>query len=1140
MAENSPGLDDLIAEYLLRMDDGQAVDPQHLAAQYPPEMRESFLRFVQGERGLQRLQHLAAPREPTSTTANSSPAASTGRADPEIVGEYRLLSTISRGGMGVVYLGQHVVSGEKVAVKLLRSAIRDERSYQRRLKRESQAIAALQHPHVVRPIASGVDDGMLYLAMQLIDGVGLDCLIQHWHQPPEGETHQDVTPMGATPLSHTSVAECAATFAPQRLQQLSAGLADIADALQAAHNVGIVHRDVKPSNILIDDTGKAWLTDFGLASIDDDQTELTETGDVLGTPAYMSPEQAGGHTRAVDQASDIYSLGATLYEAATGRKPFTGSRHRIMFDVQHGRFPLPSTLAPDIPRDLEAIICRAMQTKATYRYTSADEFAAELRRFAAGEPVQSSLPGRTQRLLRWCERNPLLTLASVAGILLALATAFAVQAVNSWSVQKLNTALTETNTRLADANRRLDESQASLQRELYVADMHDAFEAYNSRDLPATQHLLRRYRERDGSSLPQTVSQQLLESLIATPSLQILSQHQDAATQVVISSNAAFVLSSGHDGCVRKFSLRGEPLGEFNIGGKLDSLAIDRTGELFLTGINVPDGYNHVDFYHTADGSRASRGVNMWYGVEEIAVSPSGKWQAAAERYQDVVVFDDEGQVRGRWTTASRNESLQFVDEDHLVGVVQENEFNRAMHVWDINSNSSTQFDFDTQCFALARNTAGKVTHVLAAGMDNLRLRQWPTGDIVAATDGLPSRIRCVDINQESDVLVAGCDDGTVYVWVLDGTQTPSLPAARITQASHHRVTDIELLEDHVAGGAPPPSPAANPGQSVQFLTSSEDGCIRLHRLPGQNPFPVSGLTSPFRGKMARPFRHGKHQDQLYFAYENGELLRLDTATLETTLVYTQDEPIACGLSTDDRLYVAGKSEIVEMDEATGHVLQTFETADRQKACKAMLRRGRELFALYSEQLLQITIDQPSQRRIRRLPYDAASGLTLSPDGKAVLVVTPKAVLELRDDHEFVVMSAAQSEAENFAELRISADGRLMATAHYDDIIRVQDLKAQQTTYLSGHRQKITDLEFCDSNQGLMSTSHDGTIRFWDLTTARELGKLDVADVGAHFLFCIPESSLVISARWEGDVLGWQTALGLPHSAAESTLRFQP
>jgi len=303
-------------------------------------------------------------------------------------GDYELIEEIARGGMGVVYRARHLPLNRVVALKMIRSGELATPADVQRFHAEAEAAATLNHPNIVPVYDVGERNGHHYYSMALVTG----------------ESLKDKLSNG--PLPSREAAELSAV---------------VAEAVQAAHEKGIVHRDLKPSNVLIDGSGRPQVADFGLAKRAETDSSLTATGQVLGTPAFMPPEQAAGRTEDVGPASDIYSLGALLYCLLTGRPPFQAANVVETLKQVLEREPLsPRQLNPAVDRDLETICLKCLQKDPQRRYATAREVSADLKRYLAGRPIQARPLGRIAKTWRWCGRNKLATavilLLAVLGI----------------------------------------------------------------------------------------------------------------------------------------------------------------------------------------------------------------------------------------------------------------------------------------------------------------------------------------------------------------------------------------------------------------------------------------------------------------------------------------------------------------------------------------------------------------------------------------------------------------------------------------------------------------------------------------------------------------------------------------------------
>jgi WD40 repeat protein len=303
------------------------------------------------------------------------------RAMPELAG-YEVLEVLGRGGMGVVYKARQLHPGRVVAVKMILGGAHAGTEHVVRFLSEAEAVGRLEHPNIVRLYECGKHQELPYFTLEYVTGGSLHSRIHGQPIPPQ--------------------------VAAQIVEQLARGMA-------VAHQQGIIHRDLKPANVMLAEDGTAKITDFGLAR----RVEgggLTHSGDVLGTPSYMAPEQARGKTTAVGPAADIYALGAILYECLTGRPPFQGASVLDILPQVIGEEPVsPSRLVVGLPRDLETICLKCLQKDQRHRYLTATDLAEDLSRYQAGEPILARPVGSLERVMKWVKRRPL-----VAGLAVAL------------------------------------------------------------------------------------------------------------------------------------------------------------------------------------------------------------------------------------------------------------------------------------------------------------------------------------------------------------------------------------------------------------------------------------------------------------------------------------------------------------------------------------------------------------------------------------------------------------------------------------------------------------------------------------------------------------------------------------------------
>ncbi|HEY7313566.1 MAG TPA: serine/threonine-protein kinase, partial [Gemmataceae bacterium] len=462
-------LSQITDEFLARLDAGEQPDIEEYVQRYPA--LADVLRQV--------LPALTVLRQPPSAGEAPADGLVSG-----VLGDFRIVREVGRGGMGVVYEAEQISLGRRVALKVLPFAATMDARQLQRFHNEARAAAGLHQEHIVPVHAVGCERGIHFYAMQFIEGRTLAELIEQQRAPggcAASEPTAAYTPKREEDVSAATVEvsavqtpppEAAAAETPAVGRATTSGpIGDgayfrrvaewgeqAAEALEYAHSVGIVHRDVKPANLMVDSQSKLWVTDFGLARTAGD-SGLTMTGDLLGTLRYMSPEQALAKHGLVDHRTDVYSLGVTLYELLTLRPAVDGKdRQEILKRIAFEEPTAPRSLNSAVPHELETIVLKAMAKEPSERCTTAKELADDLCRFLEDKPVLARRPSLMQRARRWTRRNRSLVGSLGAGLLLA---AVALGGSVGWAVR-------DRAARQDEAERRVSEALAEMEPALRV------------------------------------------------------------------------------------------------------------------------------------------------------------------------------------------------------------------------------------------------------------------------------------------------------------------------------------------------------------------------------------------------------------------------------------------------------------------------------------------------------------------------------------------------------------------------------------------------------------------------------------------------------------------------------------------------
>lgn len=464
---DDPQVLEAVREYTAEVERGQRPDRRAFLARFPQIAEQlsdclDALDFV----------HVAAPQldDPSTTEFHSVDQSQEAIDTRQPLGDFKLIREIGRGGMGIVYEAEQLSLGRRIALKVLPFAMTLDPRQLQRFKNEAHAAACLHHGHIVPIYAVGCERGVHFYAMQYIEGQTMAEVIHSLRTPKPADPQRGLASTMNARHSITEESPETASF----FRKAIALTIQVAEAVEHAHEMGIIHRDIKPGNLLLDIRGHVWVTDFGLARITT-ASSLTVSGDMVGTLRYMSPEQALAKHGLVDHRTDIYSLGATLYELLTLHPVFDGKdREEILRQIT---FEEPVSLRdrnPSIPQDVETMVLKAMAKHPEERYSTAREFADDLQRFLDHRPIHARRPTPLQRLVKWTRRHTAAVMSAVAVlffVVLALALSTFLVTREHAKTQAANAALELEQTKTQSANRQLAEERTRIEQSLQAEEL---------------------------------------------------------------------------------------------------------------------------------------------------------------------------------------------------------------------------------------------------------------------------------------------------------------------------------------------------------------------------------------------------------------------------------------------------------------------------------------------------------------------------------------------------------------------------------------------------------------------------------------------------------------------------------------------
>jgi eukaryotic-like serine/threonine-protein kinase len=1035
------------------------------------------------------------------------------------LGDFRILREVGRGGMGIVYEAEQVSLGRRVALKVLPlAATLDPRQLQR-FKNEAQAAAHLHHTNIVPVHAVGSERGLHYYAMQFIAGYSLAALIKQMRQldgltpaRPEGaelsvpQLAGDLAsgrwaparrPAGAPgpPGSATETARPAAGLSTERSARDQAYFRTVAqmgvqaaEALEHAHQVGIVHRDVKPANLLVDARGNTWVTDFGLSRFEGNPG-LTLTGDLIGTVRYMSPEQTFGRHGEVDHRTDVYSLGVTLYELLTLQPAFVGEdRQEILRRIATEDPRPPRRLNRAVPAELETIVLKACAKGPAERYATAGEMADDLRRFLEDKPIKARRPTLWQRVTRWLRRHRTVVTAVLICAFLGLTATVTVLAVMLALLSDENRKTASAYGAKVEEERRKDEANAQL--------------AQAVTDLRTEQRAKDQAREKERQT---------------TYYYQVALAHQKWTANEV--GQAETLLGEcpeelrGWEWRYLKRLCHADLLtlpADSSFPGRV---AYSPDGQLLAS--TVPSSATNrrpsrVKLRHAGTGVevRALTGPNDLVGG--LAFSPDGRRLAVASWDKLVHLWDVEtGEEVGQWAGhTDAVHDLAFSPDGALVTGAADG----TVRVWDAVKGQVTRTLLPRVggVWAVAWSPDGKL---LAAGGDQaFDVVTWDaaTGKEVARCKGHGGGVTALAFHPDGKELASASKDGTVRVW------DPATGWQR-------------LVLDGGAG-------------EVRGLNYSRDGRL----LASAHQQQVVKLWEARTGRPAGSLRgHKAMVNSAAFSPDGQRLASADDNTVRVWAVTTDQEALALhpfpnavwalALDPAGRYLAASATDgsVRVFDPGSGKELFAFTHGGKGNetiplaftADGARLLAARYLPRRKAVELKEWPLEGgPEQSTF--LPSEPYVQVTFGPDGKRFATTSGAAEFKVWDADGAKELFTGRAVTGHPCAVGFSADGSRLASADQEGWVRVWDARTgERLLEFRAHHRLVNGVEFSRDGTLLATASADRTVGTWVSATGQPVHSFAHASSVLAVQFS-PDGKRLAAATQGGPVVLWDPDTG--------------